>query len=123
MVRTSSAVRALLCTAAILAGTSAETSALTLKDFNERMKPEERSSYVTGAVSILMFNYADQGNKQMSICINSWYFRPLTTNGERIGAAGMAREVARVSGIDATYHVEEIIIDMIKKTCGASSGR
>jgi hypothetical protein len=35
----------------------------------------------------------------------------------------MARELARVRRIGPTYHVEEVILDIVKKGCGAAPAK
>jgi hypothetical protein len=97
-------------------------TALTLADFNSKLTSGERATYVTAVVSTLMFHYADQGDKQKASCLNNWYFRKTVADGEEVSPPGpteMAREMARVGKIDPTYHVEEIVLDKIKRVCGA----
>ena len=57
-------IRALACAAGIATSGAASVFALTLDDYEKQMNDAQKASYVTGAVSMLMFRYADEGDTQ-----------------------------------------------------------
>jgi hypothetical protein len=75
---------------------------------------------------MMMFNYAAQGSREKASCINNWYFKTATADGQRVeprGPAELAQELARVGKQDSTYHVEEIILDRINRVCSSTAER
>jgi hypothetical protein len=126
MIRINQSSRNLLCAAVVAVCSFTPVTALTLADFNSKLNPGERVTYLTGSVSMLMFNYAAQGNREKASCINNWYFKSSTANGQRVeprGPAELEQELARVSKLDSTYHVEEIIPDRINQVCRSAAER
>ena len=92
-------------------------SALLIKEFRKH-PPKEQSAFVAGAVSMVAYTYASNGDTARARCIQNWFFDPGPDNpGPRKLALEIA--VAEERGADK-YHVEGVILGKLDRVCGAS---
>ena len=49
--------------------------AMPITDFNKFSSGAERGTYLSGAASMLAYDYAAQGQQQKAKCVHNWYFK------------------------------------------------
>jgi hypothetical protein len=90
MIRINQSSRNQLCAAVVAVCSFTPVTALTLADFNSRLNPGERVTYLTGSVSMLMSNYAAQGNGKRLVASTTG-----TSNRRRQTDSALNRAVPR----------------------------
>lgn len=86
--------------------------AIPIADYKEKMSRDERAGYLTGGISALTFQYADDGNMAKSKCVYDWFYK------SDKGGDEMAIELMKARMADPSLHVEAVILAVIKKKCG-----
>ena len=73
---------------------------------------EERANFLSGGISFLSFQYADDGNKAKSQCVYKWFYESDDSTKDIMVVMLKARLT------DPTLHVEALILALIDKKCG-----
>jgi hypothetical protein len=115
-------MRTICLLSGILAAVAIPGSAMHVSDF-ERMTTGSRADYLSGAVSMMAFNYAANDQQAAAACIFDWFFKGVPdATGRRAPAKGpqdLSIEIAKASRSDPNLHVEEIVLGMVEKTCSS----
>lgn len=92
--------------------------ALSIREFR-KFPRESQSMYLVGAVSMVAYTYATNGDPAKARCVQNWYFG--AHKGEETpGPNDLAVEIVAAENIDAAkYHVEGVILGLTDKVCGS----
>ncbi len=101
--------------------TTGTALATTLRQF-QRFTKEQRSVFVSGAVSALAYYFAANGEQQRSNCVNDWYFgKP---GEETPGPRQLAIEIALAERRDPDkYDIEGVILAALDRSCGSGASQ
>lgn len=86
--------------------------AMPIADYKEKMTSNEQANFLSGGISALTFQYADDGNRVKSKCVYDWFYK----SGK--GGEDMVIELMKARMADPSLHVEAVILAVIKKKCG-----
>lgn len=105
--------------AVIMTGPSA--GGMTIKEFRNKLSPQERGLFIGAAVAMLGYHYAANGNVAKATCIRNWFFGD-RKGGESRGARAITIEEGVAANLDpARFHIEGIILGSVEKACGVES--
>ena len=95
-------------------------SALSIKEFRKYPK-EQQAVYISGAVSMIAYTHASNGDTARARCVQNWYFGE-HKGDETPGPHQVALEIVAAENVDAErYAVEGVILGLSDKVCGQIS--
>ena len=87
-------------------------NALLLTDFR-KFDADTQGSFITGAVSMLAYSYAANGNTRKAHCIQEYFFGPNAKGGKEL-----SREIAIAQSTNPErLHVEGVVLGFADKVC------
>jgi hypothetical protein len=114
-------IRHLIFVAALAAFAILDTQtalALPIKEF-KRFSAPDQATYLIGAVSMLAYSYAANGDTAKARCVQNWYFGE--KGQDTPGPRQLSVEIVAAESVDAAkYHVEGVILGLTDKVCGAT---
>ena len=89
--------------------------AITITEFRKYSQPEQ-ATFLSGAISMAIYNYAANGDPAKARCIRDWYYGKAGEDAP--GPRQLAVELGIAERQDAgKFHVEGVILGLTDKVC------